>query len=130
MKTHLITGKRTKLMLAAIAGGCLLAPGAALARVPYQSAAKNRTAATSATVTSAAPNLTSKHAPAAVADCTSGSCVRPAGGLELPAVDDHRYGTTIDWSDTPAAAGKLAAKESKLVFLIQLSGDFTNNEFT
>jgi hypothetical protein len=130
MKTHLIAGKRTKLMLAAIAGGCLLAPATALARVPYQSAAKNTTAATSATAPSTPPVSIPKQASAAVADCTSGSCVRPATGLGLPAVDDHRYGTTIDWSDTPAAAGKLAAKESKLVFLIQLSGDFTNNEFT
>jgi hypothetical protein len=130
MKLQLIARGRTKIMLAAIAGGCLLAPAAVLARVPYQSAAKNRTAATSVTAPSTPPISTPKQAPAAVADCTSGSCVRPAAGLGLPAVGDHRYGTTIDWSDTPAAAGKLAAKESKLVFLIQLSGDFTNTEFT
>ena len=126
MKTHLIAGKRTRVLLAALAGGCLLAPAAAFARVPYQSAAKKAPIAASAASMPTQPT----SARAATADCESGSCVRPAGGLEGLASNDHRYGTAIDWSDTPEAAGKLAAKESKLVFLIQLSGDFTNTEFT
>ena len=124
MKTHLIAGKRTRVLLVTLAGGCLLAPAAAFARVPYQSAAKQ------APIAASAASLPTQPTSAATADCESGSCVRPVGGLEGLASNDHRYGTAIDWSDTPEAAGKLAAKDSKLVFLIQLSGDFTNAEFT
>ena len=111
MKTHLIAGKRTRVLLAALAGGCLLAPAAALARVPYQSAAKKAPVAASAASTPTRSTSAPTPARAATADCQSGSCVRPVGGLDRLASDDHRYGTTIDWSETPKAAGILATKE-------------------
>jgi hypothetical protein len=66
--------------------------------------------------------------------------VQPAGGDD-PATAEGvcsaspgsalpTLGTTVHWMPTPDAAGKLAEKEHKLVFLIQVSGNFAREEFT
>lgn len=73
----------------------------------------------------AAPKLAS-----AQEGCESGTCARPLGGLSPPNADDHKYGTTITWVKSPREAGKLAEAQHKLAFVIQLSGDFTRDEFT
>jgi len=103
--------------------------GAALARTPYRS---NPPASPPATSYASASPAASTIAPAA---CADGLCQKPAAGLsELatgePLTPDHRYGTALEWVDTPQAAGKEAAQQKKLVFLIQISGNFTRQEFT
>jgi hypothetical protein len=62
--------------------------------------------------------------------CESGKCAKPLGPLASPGGGDHKYGTTITWVDSPREAGKLAEAQHKLAFIIQLSGDFTRDEFT
>ncbi|MGH7193647.1 MAG: hypothetical protein ACREJM_08960 [Candidatus Saccharimonadales bacterium] len=108
----------------------LLSCGAALARTPYRSNPPASPPATSQTA--ASPALPSASTAAA---CADGLCQKPAAGLtDLATADalapDHRYGTALEWLDTPLAAGKEAAAEKKLVFLIQISGNFTRQEFT
>ncbi len=103
--------------------------GAALARTPYRS---NPPASPPAISHASASPAASTNAPAT---CAEGSCQKPIAGLtELatadPLTSDHRYGTALDWLDTPQAAGKQADQQKKLVFLIQISGNFTRQEFT
>ena len=40
------------------------------------------------------------------------------------------YGTSIDWSGTPAEAAKKAREEEKLVFVLHVSGRFEDPRFT
>jgi hypothetical protein len=40
------------------------------------------------------------------------------------------YGTEVDFVDSPAEAAKQALKQEKLVFVLHVSGDFENPEFT
>ena len=101
----------------------------ALGRTPYRS---NPPASPPATSHASAPPAVSTSAPTPTAD---GLCQNPAGGpADLAAADplipDHHYGTALEWLDTPQAAGKEAAQQKKLVFLIQISGNFTRQEFT
>ena len=42
----------------------------------------------------------------------------------------RRFGTAIDWARSPAEAFKRSERESKLVFLVHLSGNFEKSEFT
>lgn len=101
----------------------------ALARTPYRS---NPPAAQPATSYATASPAASTIAPV---PCADGSCQKLVAGLtELataePPTPDHRYGTALEWVDTPQAAGKQAEQQKKLVFLIQISGNFTRQEFT
>jgi hypothetical protein len=120
---------------ALLAGASLLAPATSYARVPYQSARQARTksqATTKASATEAsasAPAVSVSAKATAASECKSGTCVRPTG-LSLAAAGDHKYGTALTWVDTPRDAGKLAAAQNKLVFVIQISGDFTHDDFT
>jgi len=41
-----------------------------------------------------------------------------------------KYGTTVEFLDTPAEAAKQAKKEGKLVFVLHVSGDFEDPRFT
>jgi len=41
-----------------------------------------------------------------------------------------KHGTTIEFLDTPAEAAKQAKKETKLVFVLHVSGDFEDPRFT
>lgn len=112
-----------------IAGATMLSPVAVEARVPYRSAGQSETKAPAVAKTSDRPAATTKPATDA-GSCESGTCARPQSGLSLAAADDHKYGTTVTWVDSPREAGKLAAEQHKLAFVIQLSGDFTRDEFT
>jgi hypothetical protein len=42
----------------------------------------------------------------------------------------QRYDTLVDWFATPDEAIRAAAHENKLVFLMQISGNFAREEFT
>lgn len=114
---------------ALFAGAMMLCPAAVEARVPYRSAGQNK-AKTSAVATTSSRSEDMPKAAAEAGSCESGSCLRPLGGTSLAAADDHKYGTAVTWVDSPREAGKLAAEQQKLVFVIQLSGDFTRDEFT
>lgn len=101
---------------------------AALARTPYRS---NPPAATPATSQEAA--VAASAGQGVPATCADGQCAKPAAGLadaSAALATDHRYGTVLDWAESPGAAGKEAARDKKLVFLIQISGNFTRQEFT
>lgn len=104
----------------------LIYAGAASARTPYRSNPPATEPATSQV--SASPTLPIAITPAI---CTDGTCAKPGPGpADLPSLEDHRYGTALEWVDTPDIAAKEAARDKKLVFLIQISGNFTRQEFT
>ena len=42
----------------------------------------------------------------------------------------EKLGTTITWYDEPQVAARLAKEQGKLVFVIQISGNFAREEFT
>ncbi|MCH8924014.1 MAG: hypothetical protein IIA67_12800 [Planctomycetes bacterium] len=44
--------------------------------------------------------------------------------------NDRKFGTTLSWAETPGEAAQLAAQQGKLVFVIQVSGNFARDEFT
>ncbi|HQU46419.1 MAG TPA: hypothetical protein PK867_26670 [Pirellulales bacterium] len=60
--------------------------------------------------------------------CTDGTCSIVGAGQ--PASDDRTLGTAVHWMQSPDAACRLAADEGKLVFMIQVSGNFARQEFT
>ncbi len=47
-----------------------------------------------------------------------------------PAQVDHRYGTSIDFVDSPTEAAEKALKEKKLLFVLQVAGNFEKDCFT
>lgn len=109
-----------------VVGLMLIYAGAASARTPYRSNPPAPEPATSQV--SASPALLLPSTPAV---CTDGACAKPdVGPADFASVDDHRYGTALQWVDTPDIAAKQAARDKKLVFLIQISGNFTRQEFT
>lgn len=109
-----------------VVGLMLIYAGAASARTPYRSNPPAQQPATSQV--SATPALPLASTPAI---CTDGTCTKPgAGPADLASADDHHYGTALQWVDTPDLAAKQAARDKKLVFLIQISGNFTRQEFT
>ena len=42
----------------------------------------------------------------------------------------EKLGTTIDWYDDPHVAARLAEEQGKLIYVIQVSGNFAREEFT
>ena len=62
------------------------------------------------------------------ATCSSGACTT-ADGDQQPD-PDRKLGTAITWMDSPDAASRAAVEEGKLVFMIQVSGNFARQEFT
>lgn len=61
------------------------------------------------------------------ATCSSGAISATADGQPS---QDRKLGTAITWMPTPDAASRAAADEGKLVFMIQVSGNFARQEFT
>ena len=61
--------------------------------------------------------------------CTKEGC-SGAGGDEQPNHGDRKLGTAITWAESPDTAWRDARDEGKLVFLIQVSGNFARQEFT
>jgi hypothetical protein len=61
--------------------------------------------------------------------CTKEGC-SPADGEDQAGEADRKLGTTITWMQSPDAASRAATDEGKLVFLIQVSGNFARQEFT
>jgi hypothetical protein len=132
-----------------VLGLVTLAPAVALARVPYQSkprpaepsatqAATATQAASATSVDPARPSATpTTQNTKTVADTPA---LPPADGDDQATAGDTcsatatsglpTLGTTVHWAATPDEAGKLAEKEHKLVFLIQVSGNFARQEFT
>ena len=55
----------------------------------------------------------------AASECADGKCSAP-----------RTLGTLIEWAPTAEDAGKVASKADKLVFLMQVSGNFARQEFT
>jgi hypothetical protein len=61
-------------------------------------------------------------------------------GLTLPAAADGNkasekttcgeYGTSLTFEKTPSDAARKALKQEKLVFVLHVSGDFEDSEFT
>jgi len=126
-----------------VLGLVTLAPAVALARVPYQSkprpAAPSATQAASTTPSDPAPKSATPATPntKTVADtpafplaggddqATAGDTCSATATSGLPTL-----GTTVHWVATLDEAGKLAEKERKLVFLIQVSGNFARQDLT
>lgn len=61
--------------------------------------------------------------------CAKEGCSGATGG-EQPDRGDRKLGTAITWAESPDAAWREARDEGKLVFLIQVSGNFARQEFT
>lgn len=61
--------------------------------------------------------------------CTQADCSAPGSG-EQATDADRKLGTAITWMPTPDAAWHAAVDEGKLVFMIQVSGNFARQEFT
>lgn len=61
--------------------------------------------------------------------CTQEGC-SGASDDERPHQGDRKLGTAITWAPSPDAAWRAARDEGKLVFLIQVSGNFARQEFT
>lgn len=132
-----------------VLGLVTLAPAVALARVPYQSKPRPAEPSTTQAATATQPASTTSVDPArqsatpatpntkTVADTPA---LPPAGGNDQATAGDTcsatatsglpTLGTAVHWVATPDEAGKLAEKERKLVFLIQVSGNFARQEFT
>ena len=122
-------------------GLATLAPAVTSARVPYQS--KPRTAASPA-ASSSSTDASASALPSGPGNeaCAGGTCAAPATPLAVltnSASDSAAgtcsaglptLGTTVRWMATPDEAGKRAEKERKLVFLIQVSGNFARQGFT
>jgi len=131
-----------------------LSPAVALARVPYQSkpspAEPSATQVVSSTQEAAAqePATTPGDTPPRLASSVTPNtktvadnrALRSVGGDDQATAADTcsatatvgmpTLGTSVHWVATPDEAGKLAEKEHKLVFLIQVSGNFARQEFT
>ena len=60
--------------------------------------------------------------------CTAAGCSTGIGSE--PGDIDGKLGTAITWMPTPDAAWRAAKEENKLVFMIQVSGNFARQEFT
>lgn len=58
------------------------------------------------------------------AACTTGTCPAPVARL------DRKLNTALEWAPSPEAAGEMAARDGKLVFLIHVSGNFAQPGFT
>jgi hypothetical protein len=58
----------------------------------------------------------------------------PAPGQAQPAAAaaavDHRYGTSVDFVDSPTEAAEKALKEKKLLFVLHVAGNFEKDCFT
>lgn len=59
--------------------------------------------------------------------CTDGTCSVSGATGETP---DRTLGTTVHWMESPDSASRAAADQGKLVFMIQVSGNFAREEFT
>jgi hypothetical protein len=86
------------------------------------SAATDQNTETSADDLPIANRLASKPAADAAAD---GETCSPSATSSLPTL-----GTSVHWMPSPDEAVKVAEKEHKMVFLIQVSGNFAKEEFT
>jgi hypothetical protein len=62
---------------------------------------------------------------AATADCESGTCQ-----LVPVKTADRKLNTALEWSSTPQQAATQAVRDGKLVFLIHVSGNFSQPGFT
>lgn len=60
--------------------------------------------------------------------CTKGGCA--TGAADVASEGDRKLGTAINWMPSPDAAWRAAVDEEKLVFMIQVSGNFARQEFT
>ena len=60
--------------------------------------------------------------------CTTGNCLN--GQATTPDDGDRKLGTEITWMPSPDEAWRAAADQDKLVFMIQVSGNFARQEFT
>ena len=58
----------------------------------------------------------------------------PAVAKETPAEEKkescNRFGTAVDFAESPMEAFKQATKDSKLTFVIHISGNFEDSKFT
>ena len=61
--------------------------------------------------------------------CTTGGC-SSTGDQLASAGGDRKLGTAVTWMESPDAASHAASDEGKLVFMIQVSGNFARQEFT
>jgi hypothetical protein len=59
---------------------------------------------------------------------STGACSTSEAGT--PTEGDRKLGTEITWMTSPDAAWRAAVDQDKLVFMIQVSGNFARQEFT
>ncbi len=95
-------------------GGLLLAPS------PVWAATRSAKRPVKSAAAAASP---------AGATCSTGDCSANADGKQSSAVD-NKLGTALTWMPTPDAASRAAVDQDKLVFMIQVSGNFARQEFT
>lgn len=84
-----------------------------------------------ATLPVQAANRTSRLATATSQSsvCTKDGCSPTASG-DKGGETDPKLGTAITWMKSPDDAWRAAKDDKKLVFLIQVSGNFARQEFT
>ena len=61
--------------------------------------------------------------------CTKEGC-SSASGDDQSGDSDRKLGTAVTWMSSPDAAARAASDGDKLVFMIQVSGNFARQEFT
>jgi hypothetical protein len=66
---------------------------------------------------------------AAEAKCSTGNSSATADSSQA-ADADCKLGTAVSWMKSPDEAAKAAGDQDKLVFMIQVSGNFARQEFT
>ena len=88
---------------------------------PLPARAANRTSR----VATAVPRATTSQSTV----CTQEGC-SPETGEKQPSDADRKLGTKITWMQSPDEAMRAASDETKLVFMIQVSGNFARQEFT
>ena len=66
----------------------------------------------------------------AAPDCAGGKCRVLAEDPGCDAAAGRRFGTLIEWAESPNEAARLAKRDGKLLMLLQVSGNFAREEFT
>jgi hypothetical protein len=54
----------------------------------------------------------------------------PPPNEPAPVCESQNYGTSVAFLGSPAEAGKQARRDGKLVFLLHISGNFEDRQFT
>jgi hypothetical protein len=80
----------------------------------------------------AVPREEDQRAPpdAAPAQPDRDACAAPKDPPVAACPVDHRYGTSVDFAESPTAAAEQALKDNKLLFVLHVAGNFEKDCFT